>query len=127
MESKFDMVIHGEHGGFGLTPAIVERLRERGCAWVHQCAPPVPGGERWYVSSEMESDGHFRRDPIFVEVVREMTARVEREGEELVAWRDRRLLERTLLGGLCVVTVTVVVEVSDYDGKESVRVIGGLW
>lgn len=126
MQWKFDMVIQGEHGGFGLTAEIVDRLRERGCAWVQQCTQATGSG-KWYVSAELEHDGVFRRDPIFVEVVRELTAKLDREGGPLLSWRDRKQLELDFVGGLRVVTVTVEVEISDEDGKESVRVIGGLW
>lgn len=124
MQSKFDMVIHGEYGGFSLTDEIVEMLRARGCEWVEQC---VRAGERWFVSDALERDGEFRRDPVFVKVVRELQERLDRESDVLVSWREREAMAQRLLHGLRVVTVTVKVHIDDHDGKESVRVVGGIW
>lgn len=123
MNMKIDMVIHREFGGFSLTPEMVDRLRERDCSWITQCASTLGTSPRWYV----DSDHEFRRDPLFVEVVRELEARVKHEGEALTSWQERRALEIQLLNGLRVVTVTIEIEVIDHDGMESVRVIGGVW
>jgi hypothetical protein len=123
MQMQFDMVIHGDYGGFSLTDEIVGLLRQRGCPWVEQAQRGVGREANWY---PMTDDDSIRKDPMFVDIVRELTERVDREvGKEHSKERDA--LKRRLLHGLQVVTVTIEIEIEDHDGLESVRVFGGNW
>lgn len=135
MRLMMDMVLHQDYEAcaFTLTDAIVDLLRDRGCAWVDQCvrsdnAPKAQdGGLCWYVPHGLLEAGNFRCDPVFVEVVRELTERYDRECEELESWKDRARLERRLLNGLRVLPITIEVEIEENAGMEVVRVRGGYW
>lgn len=120
MEMKVQLVLHRTHGGFSLTREIVDRLRERRVPWIGRLGD---GGDRWYLPSDGED---LRRDQDLVDVVREIEFEMS-EASKRLDWRARELLERQLLDGLRAVTVTVAIDVEDYDGLETVRVRGGIW
>jgi len=126
---KQKVVIHTEFGGFTLTPEIVKRLKARECEWIDRCGGPHGGA--FYLPYEEEDPDALRRDLDLIEVVEELTkqyeAKIDAEQGTRISWRDRAELRRDLLGGLKVVEVTIEIEIEDYDGKETVRVSGGVW
>jgi hypothetical protein len=120
---KIPIVLNTERAGFGLTDAIVAELRRRNCTWVSK----FKRGDLmklWFAPRSAQDEA--RRDPVLVDIVRAF----EREWEELpldMPWRDRTALEERLLHGLRVVEVTVELDIDEYNGRESVRVRGGVW
>jgi hypothetical protein len=121
MNIQFDMVIHGEFGGFSLTDEIVDRLKKRSSPVVEKFGRPSPSSP-WY---PLADEDEVRRDPDLIAVVRELTEEIDRIVDEDASWRDRSILEQRYLHGLKVVTVFVEIEIEDHDGKETVRVFGG--
>ena len=127
MDLKFKMVINGTFGGFSLTDEVVERLRKKGCTWTDKLGKASARGH-WYPNSDFEKDEvKYRRDPIFVEVVEEIHAGLESRLEGLESWQEREELTHQMIRGLKVVQVSVVVEIEDYAGKETVQVRGGTY
>lgn len=130
MQWTVKIIIHDEWGGFHLTSEMVKMLKARGCKWADRCGGPH-GGAYYLPSSEGDNYENFRKDPIFVAVVEELTERYEGETtntkEKWIPWRKRAELRRDLLANLKVVEVTVVLEIEDLDGREKVRVTGGVW
>lgn len=122
MEMKVQMVIHDAFGGFGLTRVMHDRLEERGVAWLSRCASA--SDDRWYLPYEDEDE--LRRDPDLVEVVRQLEVELEEESAKIDGWEERRDLELRLLHGVRSVTVHVTIDVEDHDGRETVRVYGGI-
>ena len=120
MQFETEVVIHDAFGGFSLTDEIVERLKERKCAWADKLQRASHG--EWYLFE----DDEFRRDPDLVAVVKEIREELDRRVEDLHSWRDRAALEQEMLHGLKVVRVAITLEIEDYDGKETVRVRGGV-
>jgi len=123
MEWKVPLVIHTDFGGFGLTSLMHERLLERKVPWLERCQKTA--GNRWYLP--YEDDDELRRDPDLVDVVRQLEVELAAASSDMGNWAERRELERAYLHGLKVVEVTVVLEINDHDGKETVRVTGGTW
>lgn len=122
MEIKVEMVIHDAFGGFGLTRLIHERLEERGVTWLSSCAST--SDDRWYLPYDKEDE--LRRDPDLVAVVRQMEIELEEMSSGIDDWQERRDLELRMLHGLKSVTVHVTIDVEDHDGRETVRVYGGI-
>lgn len=121
MEFHVPMVLHADHGPFALTAEMRDRLEAREVEWLSRCARASDG--RWY----LPYDDELRRDPDLVDVVRQLERQLESETAELESWVERREVERRLLHGARVVRVRVRVVVEDRDGRESVRVAGGVW
>lgn len=122
MKIKVQMVLHDAFGGFGLTRVMYERLEERGVAWLSRCARYA--NDRWHLPYE---DGdEIRRDPDLVEVVKELEVEFEETCSAIDDWEERGDIERRLLHGVRAVTVHVTIDVEDHDGREHVRVYGGL-
>jgi hypothetical protein len=80
-------------------------------------------------SSESADTESFRNDSDLVAVVEELTARYEKKvaSENVMPWRYKVQLRRDMLANLKVVEVAVSIDISDYDGRESVSVNGGVW
>jgi hypothetical protein len=120
---ELPLVIHADYGGFSLTNAIVEKLRERN--WAHMNSIERTSSDSWYVMHERE--GELRRDPELIDVVRKFETELKELQTARVGWREFKEAEMTLLHGLKVVNVTIEVDVEDCDGKETVHVCGGVW
>lgn len=125
------VVIHDEFGGFSLTPEMVRRLKERGCKWADQCGTNHRKDQYWLpyqheIGDEAES---LRKDPDLVAVVQELTEEYEKivDSDAVTSWRERTDLRSTMLANLKIVEVVVEIEITDFDGRESVRVTGGAW
>lgn len=116
------MVVHTDFGGFALTAVMHERLQTTEVPWLSRCERA--SDDRWYMPAD---DDMLRRDPDLVKVVRQLEAELELRASELDDWSERQPLERQLLHGLRVVDVRIVVEIEEFDGKETVRVTGGTW
>lgn len=123
MDWKVPLVIHTDFGGFALTSRMHGLLLERGAPWLERCQKTSDG--RWYLPYQ-END-ELRRDEHLVEVVRQLETEFAVATADVDDWTERRALEREMLHGLRVVDVRVVVEIDDHDGKETVRVTGGVW
>ena len=126
MEWKVLMVIHTEFGGFHLTNEILRRLTERGCDWVSECGKAGGNPPRGFLPYR-EGRDDLRKDEDLVAVVQELTEEYNSKAETLESWRERAELRTVMLGNLKVVEVRIVIEIEDFDGKESVRVTGGTW
>jgi len=127
MNWKVKVIIHDEYGGFSLTKEMVERLKKRGCKWVDRCGQTGPGNSNYYLPYDDRE--WLRNDPDLVAVVEELLAEyeVKIDSDESLAWREQSSLLRTMTANLRVVEVTVNIEVNDHDGRESIRVHGGVF
>ena len=123
MEWKIPIVIRTDYGGFGLTALMHERLLERQVSWLERCQRTSDG--RWFLP--YDEDDELRRDPDLVDVVRQLEVELAAAVSDMKDWTERRRLELELLHGLKVVQATVVIEIHDHDGKETIRVTGGAW
>jgi len=130
MDWKVKVVIHTEFGGFALTGEMIEMLKARGCTWADRCGGPF-GGQYYLPSEEAVDAQSFRNDPDLVAVVEELTQRYEKKIDskkgESIPWRERVELRGDMLANLKVVEVTVSIEISDHDGRETISVHGGVW
>lgn len=134
MQWKVPVVIHTEFGGFSLTPEMVRRLKKRGVKWADKCGHDDRKTQYWlpYQHEIVDEAENLRMDKDLVEVVRELTEEYEKivdkdDAEDIMSWRERTDLRNTMLANLRVVEVTIAIEISDFDGKESVQVTGGAW
>jgi hypothetical protein len=129
MEWKEKLVIHDEWGGFGLTERMVEMLKARGCEWADKCGKSGGSNPRWYLPYEHDNRDHLRKDPDLVAIVEELTVEYDKrlKDEGIRSWKERSALRRELLNDLKVVEVSISIEIDDHDGRESVRVCGGVW
>jgi len=133
MEWKVPIVIHDEFGGFGLTPEMVRRLKGRGCEWVNKCGHDHNKTRYWLPSQDGMDDEaeNLRMDKDLIAVVRELTEEyekiVDRESGEILSWREKTNLRQEMLANLKIVQVRIVIEIEDFDGRESVSVTGGTW
>lgn len=118
---KIPLVIHRTHGGFHFTDALVAELRSRD--WAHLGKLCKVSNDRWYV----ERPDSLRRDPVLIECVKKFEAEVQQLVDSNASWKDVAATALVLLSGLQVVEVTVVIDVDDFDGLETVRVSGGLY
>lgn len=132
MEWTVPIVIHDEFGGFSLTPEMVQRLKKRGCKWADKCGTNHRKDQYWLPSDYdigNEAD-NLRMDQDLVEVVRELTEEYKKivdKKDEILSWREKADLQREMLANLKVIDVRIVIEIDDFDGKETVSVAGGAW
>lgn len=120
---KIPIVINKARSAFALTDALAAELRRRGCSWIGKFARGDVM-ELWFAPRAVVDEA--RRDPLLVEIVRSFEAQCAGVPPDR-PWREVTALEQQLLNGLCVVEVSVAIEVEEYNGHETVRVRGGLW
>jgi len=126
LEFKTPLVINDAFGGFSLTAEMVRRLKERGCGWADDCYQ-TSDPNVYYPPYRDNLKDTLRNDEDLVAVVRELTVEYDKKAEDIESWQERRVLAQELLADLKVVEVRVLIQIDDYDGKESVSVSGGLW
>jgi hypothetical protein len=129
MNWKVKVVIHDEYGGFSLTEEMVNRLKKRGCKWADKCGKAHGSNPHYYLPYDDDDRGVYRKDPDLVAVVEELLAEYEAKtnSDESLPWREQVQLSRSMTANLKVVEVTVSIEINDHDGRESVKVHGGVW
>jgi len=117
------IVIHQPYGGFSLTDAIVEKLREMGSHLAQELTPECRfEGLGWLHGREGEPgyEKTFRAHPDLVKVVEELTEEVKKAP----SWEERLKQERELLNGLVVATLDISIEIEECEGSEIVRLRG---
>lgn len=123
---EFEIVLNGSYGGFSLTKAIYDRLKQRGSKW----APLIY--ESWrtnggyyalpYLSDTRKDevqDIAFRTDPDFVAIIKDLTTEVK-QVEETMSHRQFEAFKHKTLGDLVVVRRRLSIEIDSYDGLEKV-------